>query len=129
MAGLPREVLKAVVEEQIQKTPLKAPVKMFPKLLDFLVDLLHHPKAMGQAVKILDRMDDLKTCGYVSIGLIIFVFILRKVLVNKKTRFMKRVFIGFGTSMLMLGGSLGFLWFSFHEELGPSLEVFKKTFL
>jgi hypothetical protein len=129
MASLPKEVLRGVVEEQIQKTPLKGIVKMFPKLLDFLVNLLHHPKAMGQAVKVLDRTKDLKTCGYVSIGLMVFVFFLRRYLVTKRTRFFKRVLIGLSTSMLMLGGSLGFLWISFREELGPTLEVFRTTFL
>lgn len=129
MASLPKEVLRGVVEEQVQKTPLKGLVKAFPKILDFLVNLLHHPKAMGQAVKVLERTDDLRTCGYVSIGLMIFVFFLRRYLVTKRTRFFKKVFIGFSTSMLMLGGSLGFLWFSFHEELGPTLDVFKTTFL
>lgn len=129
MAQLPRDVLKGVVEEQIQKTPLKGLVKMFPKVLEFIVGLLHHPKAMGQAVKILERTDDLKTCGYVSIGLMIFVFFLRRYLVTKRTRFFKRVFIGLSTSALMIGGSLGFLWFSFHDELAPTLDVFKQTFL
>ena len=129
MASLPIEVLRGVVEEQVQKTPLKGLVKAFPKILDFLVNLLHHPKAMGQAVKVLERTDDLRTCGYVSIGLMIFVFFLRRYLVTKRTRFFKKVFIGFSTSMLMLGGSLGFLWFSFREELGPTLDVFKTTFL
>lgn len=129
MANLPRDVLKGVLEEQIQKTPIKGLVRAFPKLLDFLVDLMHHPRAMGQAVKVLDRLDDLKTCGYVSLALMVLVFILRKTLITKKTRFMKRVFIGLGTSMLMIGGSLGFLWYSFHEEFGPTMEVFKKTFL
>lgn len=129
MAALPKDVLRGVIEEQVQKTPLKGVVKAFPKVLDFLVNLLHHPKAMGQAVKVLERTDDLRTCGYVSIGLMVFVFFLRRYLVTKRTRFMKRVFIGFSTSVLMIGGSLGFLWLSFREELGPTLEVFKTTFL
>ncbi len=128
MAAMPKEMLRGVVEEQIHKTPLSGLVNAFPKMLDFLVNLMQHPKAMGQMVKILNRTDDLKICGYVSIALMILVFVLRKTLIKKRTRFMKRVYIGFSTSVLMLGGSLGFLWFSFREELGPTLDVFKTTF-
>ena len=128
MVHVPREMLKEMLTEQMNKTPLAGVIKQFPKLLDFLVDFMRHPKALGQSVKILDRMDDLKRCGYVSIGLMILVFILRKKLITKRTAFMKKIGISLSTSALLLGGSLGYLWYSFSEELAPGLEVFKQTF-
>ena len=129
MATVPRPMLKEMLTEQLQKTPLAGIAQQFPKVVDFFVDFMRHPKALGQAVKILDRMEDLKQCGYVSIGLMVLVFILRKKLVSKRTKFFKKIAISLSTSALLLGGSLGYLWYSFSEELAPGLEVFKQTFL
>jgi hypothetical protein len=128
MAKMPVEDLRSMVETQLQQTPLKNVVKTFPKILDFIVNLMHHPKALGKLVQMLDRPDDLKLCGYVSLALFVFVFILRKVLIKPRTRFFKRIGITLSTSALLLGGSLGFVWFSFQEELSPTLDVVSKTF-
>jgi len=128
MSQLPKEQLRPLVEQQIQQTPLKGVTKTFPKVLDFIVNLMHDPKALGQLVKMLNRPDDLKMCGYVSLALFIFIFALRKVLIRPKTRGLQRIGITLATSVLLFGGSLGYLWATFHEELGPAVRVVGETF-
>ncbi|MBY0515860.1 MAG: hypothetical protein K2P81_03050 [Bacteriovoracaceae bacterium] len=128
MSLMPIEMLHDAVGSQVKKTQIGFIFEKFPKLLDFLVNFMHHPRALGQAVKVLDRTDDLKFCGYVSIVLFIFAFLLRKKLITEDTKFLNRLLIKVSMSFGFMGLSLGYLYMTFNEELSPAVEVFKKTF-
>jgi hypothetical protein len=128
MSLMPIEMLHEAVGSQVKKTQIGFVFERFPKLLNFLVNFMHHPKALGQAVKILDRTDDLKFCGYVSIVLFIFTFFLRKKLITEDTKFFNKIFIKLVMSVGFMAASMGYLYISFQEELSPAVDVFKKTF-
>ena len=127
MSQMPKEALREMLVDQIQGSPLGTLTKQFPIILNFLVNFLHHPTALGQAVKILDRPDDLRLCGFVSLVLMVLIYFLRRGFLKDDPPIGKVIGVKLVSSLIFLTLSFGFLYFTFLDELDPLIEVFKQS--
>lgn len=127
MSQMPKEVLREMLVDQIQGSPLGTVTKQFPFILNFLVNFMHHPTALGQTVKILDRPDDLKMCGFVSIVLMVLIIFLRRGFLKDDPPIGKVIGVKLVSSLIFISASMGFLYFTFLDELDPVIEVFKQS--
>lgn len=127
MSQMPKEALREMLVDQIQGSPLGTVSKQFPFVLNFLVNFMHHPSALGQAVKILDRPDDLRMCGFVSIVLMVLIYFIRKGLLKDDPPIGKVIGVKLVSSLIFLTLSFGFLYFTFLDELDPLIEVIQQS--
>ncbi len=127
MSQMPKEALREMLVEQIQGGPLGTLTKQFPFVLNFLVNFMHHPTALGQSVKILDRPDDLRTCGFVSIVLMVLIYFIRRGFLKDDPPIGKVIGVKLFSSLIFLSLSFGFLYFTFLDELDPLIEVIKQS--
>lgn len=127
MSQMPKEALREMLVDQIQGSPLGTLTKQFPFILNFLVNFMHHPTALGQAVKILDRPDDLRMCGFVSLVLMVLIYFIRRGFLKDEPPIGKVIGVKLLSSLIFLSLSLGFLYFTFLDELDPLLEVIKQS--
>jgi hypothetical protein len=127
MSQMPKEALREMLVDQIQGSPLGTLTKQFPIILNFLVNFMHHPTALGQAVKILDRPDDLRLCGFVSLVLMVLIYFLRRGFLKDDPPIGKVIGVKLVSSLIFLTLSFGFLYFTFLDELDPLIEVFKQS--
>lgn len=129
MSQMPRDVLKPTLAGHLEKNPLGALTKRFPKMLDFMVDFMRHPRAISQMVKILDRPKSLRNCGIASLLLMLMFYLIKRKVIAEDMGFIKRNLIGLCFSLAFMTSSGLVLWLTFQEELAPTLEVFQQTFL
>lgn len=127
MSQMPKEALREMLVDQIQGSPLGTVTKQFPFILNFLVNFMHHPTALGQTVKIMDRPDDLKMCGFVSIVLMVLIIFLRRGFLKDDPPIGKVIGVKLVSSLIFISASMGFLYFTFLDELDPVIEVFKQS--
>jgi hypothetical protein len=127
MSQMPKEALRDMLVDQIQGSPLGTLTKQFPIILNFLVNFMHHPTALGQAVKILDRPDDLRLCGFVSLVLMVLIYFLRRGFLKDDPPIGKVIGVKLVSSLIFLTLSFGFLYFTFLDELDPLIEVIKQS--
>jgi hypothetical protein len=127
MSQMPKEALREMLVDQIQGSPLGTLTKQFPFILNFLVNFMHHPTALGQAVKILDRPDDLRMCGFVSLVLMVLIYFIRRGFLKDEPPIGKVIGVKLLSSLIFLSLSMGFLYFTFLDELDPLLEVIKQS--
>ena len=127
MSQMPKEALREMLVEQIQGSPLGTLTKQFPIILNFLVNFMHHPTALGQAVKIMDRPDDLRMCGFVSIVLMVLIYFIRRGFLKDDPPIGKVIGVKLFSSLIFLTLSFGFLYFTFLDELDPLIEVIKQS--
>ncbi len=127
MHQMPKEALREMLVEQIQGGPLGTLTKQFPIILDFLVNFMHHPSALGQSVKIIDRPEDLRMCGFVSIVTMVLIIFLRRGFLKDSPPIGKVIGVKLLSSLVFLTISMGFLYFTFMDELDPLIEVIKQT--
>ena len=127
MSQMPKEALREMLVDQIQGSPLGTVSKQFPFVLNFLVNFMHHPTALGQAVKILDRPDDLRMCGFVSLVLMVLIYFIRRGFLKDEPPIGKVIGVKLLSSLIFLSLSVGFLYFTFLDELDPLIEVIKQS--
>lgn len=128
MQEMPREMLKNVLDAQLNANSAGKMIKGLPKMLDFMVDFMRHPTAIASALKMFNRMDDLRTCGIISVCLFAIVVFLRTRVVREEMPFVKKMILKLGFSLGFIAGSFGTFYLNFSEEIGPALEVLRKTY-
>jgi hypothetical protein len=129
MSQMPPEQLRPMLTEHFEKNQMGGLTKKFPKIIDFMVNFIRHPRAAAQLVQVLDRPQALRKCGVTTLILMAVFFILKRKTISDRMSFFKRQFISLGFSLAFISCAGLFVWFTFQKELAPTLEVFQKTFL
>jgi hypothetical protein len=128
MAKLPKEMIRGMLLDKVKGTPVEWVFDFAPLVLDFFVNFMHHPKAVGSSIKMLNRPDDLKMCGIFSIVLFVVLFLVRRRMLRDDPPIGKIIGVRLASIGLFTLGSFVFLWINFTEELKPMREVLEATF-
>jgi hypothetical protein len=128
MAKLPKEMVRGMLVDKVKGTPIEWVFNLAPLLLDFFVNFMHHPKAIGSSIKMFNRPDDLKTCGIFSLVLLVVLFLVRRRMLRGDPPIGKVIGVRLASVGLFTLGSFTFLWINFTEELKPMKEVLEATF-
>ena len=128
MSLMPKETVEEMLKDQLQGSSLETLTQKIPFIFRFLVNFMHHPKALGQSVKILDRPGDLKKCGVTSLILLVLVIFFRRGFLKHNPPIGKVIVVKLSSSMIFLCSSMGFFYFTFTSELAPLIEVLRQSF-
>jgi hypothetical protein len=129
MSQMPRDVLRTTLAGNLEKNPLGKLTKHFPRILDFMVDFMRHPRAISQLVKVLDRPRAMRNCGIASILLMLVFYLTKRKTISDDMSFLKRNLVGLCFSLAFMSTTGLLFWVTFQDELAPALEVFRATFL
>lgn len=120
------EQVRALILEKVKGKPLEKVFGYAPVLLDISVDVLRDRTALPSLLKVLRRKEDLKTYGYVWIGLVTLGFLIRWLVFSKKWSFMKRFTARTILSLALVSASLFVFYSTFQKEVDPTVKIFKR---
>jgi hypothetical protein len=128
LGHLPKEEVRKIIEDKIKHNFLGSITRLFPKVLDFLVDLSRDKHVFHGLINLVERRDDLKTYGYVWLIIFIFGLLVKRRLVKPKWTFFRRfrwnMTINFFLSLI----SIYVFYFMFSIELDPFVRVLTQQF-
>ncbi len=119
----PRDLVRETVLQKFQGHPLEKFFKRFPKVLEIFVDLLRDPDAFPSMLQILKRKNDLKRYGYIILAMMIALFFLKRKFIPKTIPFYKRIPLSLLVSLIFMIFSMGFFYYTFQAEAGPTVKV------
>jgi hypothetical protein len=122
-----RDQAKAMIIANVKGKFLEKVFTTFPKFLDISADIMIDRKALPNFLDIIKRQNDLKFFLGISLFLFILSFFLKKVFIPKNARFFHSLFISLTITVFMTAGTFGIFFLMFQKELGPMIEVIKKT--
>lgn len=123
LKNLPRDEVRATVLEKFKGHPLERFFKRFPKVLEVFVDLLRDQDAFPSLLQIFKRKNDLKKYGYILLVMMIALFFLKRKFLPKTIPFYKRIPLSMLVSLGFLIFSLGYFYYTFRSETGPTVKV------
>lgn len=127
LSKLPPEDVRTMILEKVKGSHLESLLKEFPKVLDVLVALLRDKEAFAGLLGIFARKDDLKTYGYICIGLFLFGMFVKSRIIKPKWTFFKRFRYSMTVSIILTSITF-YLFFSyFGDEIAPTIDVISKN--
>jgi hypothetical protein len=128
-----KEAQKSITREQIAeqfaaKPILKKITTFFPKIIDFVTNVIKDENVMPELIKMMKRKKDLLRLLYINIGLFIFSFIWK--FTYRKKDFFSISYLGnmFMRFFTINGLRIYALIYLFGDNLSPLWNVFKNTF-
>lgn len=126
MAKSSDEETKKFLKDKAKGTWAEGLLRRFPKLLSITADIVRSKEAMPGLLGIMLRKEDLKTYGYIWLGIFIFGLFIKGRLVKPKWEYWRRFRWKFTISLILSCLNFGIFYFFFSEELAPTFEIIGK---
>jgi hypothetical protein len=123
---LPAEELRKMILDKAKGSHLEGVLNRFPKLLEFCVEMLRDKEALSGLMGIMRRKDDMKTYGYIWLGIFLFGLFLKNRIIKPRWPFLKRFRYGMSVNTVLSIISLYVFYSFFAKELAPTLSIFSK---
>ncbi len=128
LGHLPEEEVRKIIKDKIKHNFLGSITRMFPKVLDFLVDLARDKHVFHGLIALIERRDDLKTYGYIWLVIFIFGLLVKRRLVKPKWTFLRRLRWNMSINLFLSLISISVFYFMFSIELDPFIKVLSQQF-
>ena len=125
---IPRDEIKKMLQEKLANTLIGKLTNNFPVLLEIFVDIIRDKNALSGLVHVLQRKEDLKTYGYLWLGIFLFGIWLKNRLIKPKWNFTKRLSWSLPISLILTSCTLYLFYSMFEVEIGPILNITLKYF-
>jgi hypothetical protein len=123
---LPAEEVRKMILEKVKGSHLEGVLSRFPKLLEFCVEMLRDKEALSGLMGIMIRKDDMKTYGYIWLGIFLFGLFLKNRIIKPQWRFFKRFRYSMSVNAVLSMISLYVFYSFFAQELAPTISIFSK---
>ena len=127
MRNRPAEEIRALIQEKAKGSFLEGVIRRFPKILDIFVGVMKDEKALPGLIGILIRRDDLKTYGYICLGLFLFGMFVKHRIIKPKWKFFKRFRYSVTVSLIISAITCTLFYNFFKDEISPTLAVISKN--
>lgn len=117
----------SILKENLEKSNFAGVFKKFPILMSFMTNFMKHPTAFSQLLKILDRRESVRTCGIISVLLLILLIYLKRKLISPKIVWRRRFLISQWFNVIGIFTLLIIYSATFSKELAPTYQVIKQT--
>jgi hypothetical protein len=126
LSKLPPEEVKKMILDKAKGSYLEGLFKQFPKLLVFCVEMLRDKEALSGLMGIMMRKDDMKTYGYIWLGIFLFGLFLKNRIIKPRWPFFKRFRYSMSVNAVLSITSLYVFYSFFAQELAPTLSIVSK---
>jgi hypothetical protein len=123
---LPAEEVRKMILEKVKGSHLEGVLSRFPKLLEFCVEMVRDKEALSGLMGIMMRKDDMKTYGYMWLGIFLFGLFLKYRIIKPKWPFFKRFRYSMSVNAVLSIISLYVFYSFFAKELAPTMSIISK---
>jgi hypothetical protein len=126
MQTLSMDEVRSMLLERVKGRPAEKLFKKYPKTLDISAGILRDREALPALAGILNRVGDLKLYIYISLGLLVFSFLFKRIFFPRDWTFLRRVSMSVLLSLVMTGLSFGVFYYFFSKEVTPTIAVIRQ---
>ena len=126
LSNLPAEEVRKMILEKVKGSHLEGVFNRFPKLLEFCVEMVRDKEALSGLMGIMMRKDDMKTYGYMWLGIFLFGLFLKYRIIKPQWPFFKRFRYSMSVNAVLSIISLYVFYSFFAKELEPTMSIISK---
>ena len=126
--SLSKKELSNLLLERSQGSFINGIYLSYPKVLEFMVELIQDREALSQLLGVFLRKNDLSIFGLVCFGIVILSWLLKKILYHPRWPWWLPLILGIGVGVLSTLSMMMCFYRMFRAEVSPAVEIASRIF-